>query len=137
MRFWGWVDFALTALKDTKSTATVLCMIGNNCCLLQLFAEYSKKKKAAARIPASGTTAKSTKEMAFQDSTHFAVDAHIHEADLQNPTQLLLLSGDTKCFSRKSCQATQFCYRVSQHQAAPCPDETTQNQNLTIHLSYL
>lgn len=76
-------------------------MIGNNCCLLQLFAD----KIAAVRIPASGIRAKFTKELAFQDSTHFAVDAHIHNVNLQNPTQLLLLPGDAKCFSSKSSQA--------------------------------
>lgn len=65
-------------------------MTGDNCCLLQLFAD----KIAAVRICASGTRAKFTKEIAFQDSTHFAVDAHVHNVDLQNPTQLLLLPGD-------------------------------------------
>lgn len=72
----GWI---LHSLHSRYQIDTMLCMIGNNCCLLQLFAD----KIAAVRIPASGTRARFTKEIAFQDSTHFALDACIHNADLK------------------------------------------------------
>lgn len=105
----GLGDFALAARKILNSYSAVHDR--DNCCLLQQLSLFADKI-AAVRIRASGTRAKFTKEIAFQDSTHFVVDAHIHNVDLQNPTQLLLLPGDTKCFSSKSSQAIQLCYRV-------------------------
>lgn len=88
-------------------TATAQCMVGNESHLLKLFTD----RTTAVKILASGTRAKST-NVPFQDSTHSAVDSHIRNVDVQNPTQLLNLPGDTRHFGSKSSQAIQLCYRL-------------------------
>lgn len=92
-------------------TVTAQRMVENKSCLLKLFAD----KITAVKIPASGTRAKSAKVNTFPRVNRFprfAIDAHIHNVDLQNATQLLLLPGDTKVFIHKFSQAIQLSYRA-------------------------